>query len=278
MYNRYQPFLGSRSETIGANTSTSVGVTVTAGVTANTKGTYVSLGTTTFDWHSTTVCIGNNGGAADFIVDIAIDDGGGNKWIIIPDLRMSAWRSGSSGLTEVAIPLHIPSGSALYARSSSSTGNVSCSVHAHGRSGNVGGAAGFSRVVALYTPATSRGALIDPGGTANTKGSYVQLTTGVSQRVGAWFGILGNNGTGTRASCSWLWDLALGTAGGGTEQIIAANLGANANGSDIVTLPVHVGPYGDDIPASTAICARTQCTITTATARVFDLALYGLVC
>jgi hypothetical protein len=277
MYNLSQPTANNRGETLGANTATSLGVTVTASATANTvKGTWVSLGTTGFDWHSATVYIGNANGTGDFIVDIGIDEGG-NKWVVVPDLRMSNWRSGTAGLTEVTFPLHLPAGAALYARSSSSTGSLTCSVYLHGRSGNPGGSPGCSRVVSLYSPSTSRGAQLDPGGTAHTKGSYVQLTTGVGQQLNGWFGILGNNGSATRSSCSWLLDVAIGTAGGGTEQVIEANLGANENSTDIVVLPVHIGPFGHDIPPSTALCARAQCTITTATNRVVDLALYGLV-
>jgi hypothetical protein len=123
MQSRYQPVTGStRTETFGAGTST--GTTLTASGTANTKGTYVSLGTTTFEWNHVNLGFEGSSAAADHLVDIAIDDGGGNKWIIAADLRHPSRISANASPVTFSLPLYVPKGSALYARNASSTASA----------------------------------------------------------------------------------------------------------------------------------------------------------
>jgi hypothetical protein len=274
MQSRYQPVTGStRTETFGAGTST--GTTLTAGGSANTKGTYVSLGTTTFEWNHVNLGFEGSSAAADHLVDIAIDDGGGNKWIIAADLRHPSRISANASPVTFSLPLYVPKGSALYARNASSTASATMTTTIAGFPVGRGGAPGYSRCLALFTPGTSRGVAIDPGGTANTTGAWAQTTTGVTARIAEWFGVIGSNGNTTRTTAHWDMDVGIGAAG--SEQVVLAGITVSVGVSSTTMGPVLLGPYPTDVPASTAWSARSTCSITTAGSRTFDLCLYGLV-
>jgi hypothetical protein len=272
VFNRYQPFVSGRTETLGGGTSS--GTTLTSGA-ANTKGSYVSLGTTTLEWNNVEISLEGSSASADHLVDIAIDDGGGNKWIVVPDLRLPARISANTSCVTISIPLYIPLGSLLYARSQSTTASATLSITVGGKGGGHGGASGWGRCLALYTPATSRGVAIDPGASAGTTGAYAQLTTGVTSGIKAWFGVIGSNGNTTRTTCHWLLDVAIGAAG--SEQLALNALALSSGVSSTTQTPSVFGPYPCDVPASTAWSARSTCSISTAGSRTFDLCLYGLV-
>lgn len=275
MFNRYQPQAGSqRTENLGANTGTSQGTTLTASGTANSKGSYVLLGTTGFTWNHCSLSLEGGSASADFLVDVAIDDGGGNKEIVLADIRMPNRPSANATPITLPLPLHVPSGSPLYARCSASTASATMTATIAGFSTGRGGAPGLQRCLALFTPATSRGVQLDPGATANTVSSYVQLTTGVSARVLEWFAILGTAGQTTRSTAHWLMDIATGAAG--SEEVVLS-VAFSVGVSSTTQGPVLIGPYPTDVLASTAWSARAQCSIISSPGRTFDLCLYGLV-
>jgi hypothetical protein len=273
MFNRYQPLVGStRTETFGAGTSS--GTTLTSG-TANTKGTYVSLGTTTFDWNHVNISLSASSAAADHLVDIAIDDGGGNKWIILPDLRHPSRISANATPVTLSLPLHVAKGSLLYARSASSTASATMAITIAGDSIGRGGAPGYHRCLALFTPGTSRGTTVDPGASAGTTGAWAQTTTGVAARVVEWFGVIGTGGNTSRTTSTWLLDVAIGASG--SEQIVLAAAALSAGVSSTSQGPAVIGPYPIDVPASTAWSARATSSQATAASRTLDICLYGLV-
>jgi hypothetical protein len=271
---RYSPIIGStRTETFGAGTSS--GTTLTASGTANTKGTYVSLGTTTFEWNHVSISLAASSASADHLVDIAIDDGGGNKWIILPDLRHPSRISANASPVLLSLPLYVPKGSLIYARSSSSTASATMAITISGLAIGRGGAPGYSRCVALYTPGTSRGTSVDPGAVAGTTSAWVQLTTGASVRVAEWFAVVGTGGNTSRTTSTWLVDFAIGASG--SEQVVLADVLISAGVSTTAQGPFAIGPYPTDVPASTAWSVRAVCSQTSATGRILDFCLYGFV-
>lgn len=105
--------MGAYLERIGAVS----GVESDSGGSANTKGSWVSIGTTVQNWRGMYVICGDDGGSAtDNLGDIAIDVSG-NKQIIIGDMYFA---KGSGNTVRPScygpIPCSIPAGTELFAR------------------------------------------------------------------------------------------------------------------------------------------------------------------
>lgn len=210
------------------------------------------------------------------MIDIGISDGS-NRFTLIENLYFAHAKQIADQALQIYVPVHVPAGAQLSMRSSSSTASNIDSVAVCGHSSGLGGAPGFSRCVALFTPASSRGIAVDPGGTANTKGSWAQMTSSCPNDIAAMFGLIGyNNDTTRAASATMLLDIGVGSAG--NEFVYYPNAGvrwgATRDGpSNCPRIPV----FAADVPSGTRIAARAACSINTAGDRTVDLALYGLV-
>ena len=270
--------ISARSESRGETLTLSKGTNITASATANTKGSWVDLGSTTsFAYEHITVClIPGTGSAVDLMMDIGISDGA-NRFVIAADLHYTSVKSTFAHALSIGIPLHVPSGTQLSARCAASVGSSDMSVIVSGHSSGLGGAPGFSRCVALFTPALSRGIAIDPGGTANTKGAWADITTSCPNDISAMFGLVGFNGDVARAAAARsIMDIGVGAAA--AEYVLYPN--AFMGWSTFWDGPfanVRIPPFACHVPATTRIAARSACSLTTAGDRTFDLALYGMV-
>lgn len=276
----YQPsHVSSVHETVGALTASSRGTLVTGGAT-NTKGSYVSIGAaTTVSWEAMTIFVarptGSSGGL-NGMIDIALG-GAGSEAIIVPDLYFAAGKLQDEHTLQLTLPLHVPSGSQLRARMAESVGNGTIDLSVAGHHSGLGGAPGFSRAVALFTPASSRGVAIDPGATANTKGAWAELTSSCPEDVAAMFGLIGyNNDVARAAGAQALLDIGIGAAA--AEQTVYPNYTFGwSTQRDGPSNCVRIPPFACGVPKTTRIAARAQAEINTAGDRTFDLALYGLV-
>lgn len=268
----------ARHESRGEQTGSSTGTTITASATANTKGSWTALGAaTSFAYEGITVYLARNSAAVAYMIDIGIDDGAGNNFVLIPDLYFSALKQANEHNLAINIPVHVPAGALVEARVASSTAianTLHCLIVGH--SANPGGFPGFSRAVALFTPASSRGVAVDPGGTANTKGSWAALTASCPADVAAIFGVVGFNGDIARAAeARMLLDIGLGAAA--SEFVVVPDI---LIGWDLTwdgPNDIFLQPFCARVPFGSRIAARAQCSINTAGDRTVDLALYGLV-
>jgi hypothetical protein len=135
------------------------------------------------------------------------------------------------------------------------------------------GIAGYDAIG--FNASTSGGTAIDPGTTANTKGSWVPLTASTAvDYVGILVALDGTNQTAWSFQ-NWLVDLAIGASG--SELIIVPNFFADAPGTSATTVntigSVQFLPI--PIPAGTRIAARAQCSTNTATQRQLGITVYG---
>lgn len=271
----------ARHESCGEDTASSRGTTITSGV-ANAKGSWATIKTATgFTYEGVTVYFANNAGTAatfDFMVDIGIDDGAGNVFVIVPDIHWAPCYRASEHNLALSIPVHVPSGSKLVARAACSNGlsagTISCIIVGH--SANPGGFPGYSHAVALFTPSLSRGVAIDPGAVTNTKGAWAQLIASCPNDIEAIFGVIGFNGDTSRAATgSALLDIGIGAAA--AEFIILPDFsftwGLTWDGPN----DVFFQSVACVIPTGTRVAARGQCSHATAGDRTWDIALYGLV-
>lgn len=272
--------LAARWEQVVSNIvggSSTDGATSTASASTNTKGSWATDTSwkPTFNWHLMRVTIWN-GNTGDYVVDIGADDGSGNVFVLCPDLRCPGRLAPRSGVITYLIPLHVPAGRQLALATACSTGSRAARVSIAGCSVGIGGAPGFARMVALYTPSTSRGVSIDPGGTAHTKGAWTELTSSSSARVTAlMLAVGGAADTSHAAEQQAFVDIGIGASS--SERVLLPDLGFAADQTQSQWHPHVYGPHPVDVPAGTRFAARSQCSVNTAGDRVLDLALWGLV-
>ena len=252
-------------------------------VVANTLGTTVSLGTdakgayaqltaaTAFATDAMLVVINTEAGDGSLkLIDISVG-AAGSEVVIAPNLLYS----NVSLIQDIGLywlPVHIPAGSRIAARGRSPSANGVARVMVQLIATQMGCMTSRERVLS-YGISGSDGTSVDPGGTAHTKGAWVQLTGSTGAAVRALvLGTSHQNNT-TRDDALWLLDIGVGPAG--SENVVAANLMLTAeSGSDLVSPPV-IGPIFLNIPAGARIAARLQSSITGAADRTLALAAYG---
>jgi len=276
MFN-WVPHTAARSENRGAVTGTTSGTTITAGGAADTKGSYTDIGaTTSFDYEWILFVIGNgsSAAAADQVVDLAINVGG-NRFVIAEDLRFcGSLRANLEQWDIYALPLHVPSGSQLSARSAAGTASATCEVVIIGYSSGPFGAPGYSRCRAFYAPTSSRGINCDPGAVAHTK-TRTQIIASTPERAVAILAYVGPNADIAAAATRWLFDIE--TGGAGSEQVLLPNLYLGRGAPYDIPTSMVFGPYPCDIPSASRMSVNIQSHVTTDGDRDVDVALWGFV-
>lgn len=265
---------GQRVENAGANTAASRGTSVTAANPANGKGSYAQLiASTAFDASLVLVMLDDLAAGVDYLIDLAIG-GAGSEQVIAANLIATGGTGSISYGGQYWLPIAIPAGSRLAASCQATTLSqiirVSCLLFGQGFAGWSPG----NRVDTYgANTATSGGVSVDSGGTANTKGSYSQITASTNAPMTGLILAIGNQHNTVRSSQSWLLDVAIG--GAGSEQIVLPNLAFNASTSPDIVTPQTYGPLPLSIPAGSRIAARSQSDGIDATDRLFDVVVYG---
>jgi len=274
MFN-WVPHTAARSENRGAVTGSTAGTTITAGVGADTKGSYTDIGgTTSFDYEWLLFCVGNNINlAGNFVLDLAINVGG-NRFIIAEDLRHCNLRAVQEQYDVYALPLHVPSGSQLSVRNAGSAGSLQCDVVIIGYSSGPFSAPGYSRCRAFYTFAAGRGINCDPGAVAHTK-TRTQITASTPERAVALMAYVGPFTDVSASATRWLFDIEVG--GAGAEQVLLPNMYLGRGAPYDIPTSMVFGPYPCDIPAASRMSCNIQCHVTTDGDRDVDVALWGFV-
>lgn len=260
-------------EAAGANAATSAGTTISDAGT-NTKGSYTQLiASTTYPSSWIYVVLNKPSTADEFLVDLAVG-ASSSEQVIVSDLIVAAASVGASQGSSYLFPLSIPAGSRLSARcQSNSSGADSIDVTVHLISGTMISPAGMG-IVTTYgaNTGTTLGTNVDPGGTAHTKGAYVEFSSSTAYPIN-WLVIATVIDVSVAAEENFLLDIAVG--GSGSEQVAIPNLYFRAPSTidrpfpSAVALPVS-------IPAGSRISARCQCSVNTATERLLGLIMYGV--
>lgn len=248
----------------------------TSSASTNTKGSWVEcFASTPFPALGIDVSIAATlNGNSDRLVDIGIG-AASSELVIIGDLP--APNIADRCMYHAFFPLMIPEGSRLSHRSAATVASqgtlVGMTLVAGGFIGQHASAQVCTTLGAVA--ADSGGTGIDPGGTAGTKGSWVQVPAStVTDKPFRWLGIgLGNQANAARASGSFLMDVAIGAAG--SEQIILENLHINSQTNGEM-LPWFIGPFPVYIPEGSQLSARASSSLIDATDRLFDVIFYGL--
>jgi hypothetical protein len=122
--------------------------------------------------------------------------------------------------------------------------------------------------------ASTIGTAIDPGATANTKGSWVELTSGLTRGINAFWLDIDNLHDWARTSCYWAFDIGIGSSG--NEVAIVKDFLVSLWNSNDMPMPLNTPIFQIAISSGTRISARAKCTITTASDREFGLVLHTL--
>lgn len=266
---------GGRAETLGATYtagSAATGTTVTAAASANTKGSWVSLGTPSFQYEAFDLVAAQTA-ASNKLIDIGINDGSGNWHVIVDNLQFPGSKNADE-LKSYRLPIRLKSGQEVGMRIQASSASHVLIATLHGCSRGDGGAPGYSRMVRLSTTTTSRGTAVDPGGTASTKGAWAEVIASTAQHYDALFVVVGQNGDTTRtATATALMDIGQGASS--SEHVILENVvmrwTTTLDGPTLL-----LGPIPIQIPAGVRLAARGACTDATAGDRTFDVSLFGL--
>lgn len=266
---------GGRAETIGATYTagvSAIGTTVTASATANTKGSWASLGTPSFQYEAFDFQVAQTA-AGNKLVDIGINDGAGNWHVIVSDLAFPGLKNADE-LCNYRLPVRLKSGKQVGVRCAASTGSQVLNVALTGYSRGDNGGNGYSRMIRLDTPASSRGIQVDPGATANTKGAWTQLVASTAQHYDALYVVVGQNGDVARtATATALADIGLGAAA--SERVVIPNIFMRWTSTQDGPI-LMLGPAPIQVPAGVRLAARGACSDVVAGDRTFDVSIYGL--
>jgi hypothetical protein len=256
-------------QSIGAVTASSRGTVITASSSTNTKGSYTSLITSTaYDCCYAVVNI-INGAATLGLVDIAVGTSG-NQQVIIPNIFLGAVAGTSAAKVNfcIALPINIPAGTNIWARSQSATASTTYDVSMILFDGEFTGLPGLAGYDDLGTSlSTSLGVAITPSATGSVLGTWTSVVTATARDyVGLW----GTLGFGT-VNDTYLMNIGIG--GSGSQVIIIPNFASyNINaagvssGGTLPFLPI-------EIPKGTEIWAQTQASGTSAAG--LNVILYG---
>ena len=267
----------SRSQTAGYQSATTLGTTVTAPGAANSKGAWTAI-TVGFGFPCAALMIDlqNEPGSGDSVQLVDIGYGGsGAQVVIVPNLLMTRPTSVIGSRSKLLVPVGFGTDNVWARYQSSGTAPVlTAQLTAFGDPGMPLGAPPMMFDDYGTTTGSSKGTDVDPGGTANTKGSWVSLgtTTYASRSIivqAAFYQSMTGN------SVSGRLDLAMDVSG--TKTILLADhpFGTvGASGSATVTAQPSIWlPLS--IPAGAALYARTACNINTATSRVPTVSVLG---
>lgn len=262
----------ARYEALG--TGTGIGTTVSANASANTKGSYATLGTASFAYDGFFLFLlgpASGSNVAQNLVDIAVNNGGSDQ-VVVENFYSGAPTSSSVAQSAggTFIPVRIPSGAIVKARSQATTGSVNLSVHIVGFQGAAGLSKGFRKLACLADLTNSNVSnTLTLSGTSLT--GYTQIAASTSIAAAGLILALDERSTSSMSTTAHsLWDVAMG--GAGSEVVVLPKIGIYLNSASRF-LPI--GPFPVDIPAGKRLAVRAQTDV--ADTNVLSMFLYGLV-
>lgn len=237
-------------------------VTLTAPGSTNTKGAWTQLSAAApFDVAGLWVMCASGGANGAALFDIGVG-GAGSEQVVVPNVPARRVGGANYGSGVIPLPVAIPAGSRIAARYQSSATTNTLILGAVMTAAAWNTAQGGNRCAAYgAATGTGTGTVVDPGGTANTKGAWVEIAA-ATDFDSSWL-LLSVQPSGTLlATQSWLVDVAVGASG--SEQIVLPDV--YVYGSSTVDNQIRLAlPFS--IPAGSRIAVRAQCTSNTTPGR-----------
>ena len=260
------------TDSAGVNSASSTADTFSVGG-SNTKGSWTELiaSTSAVSDYIIVTLDHDDSGIEEFLIDIGVG-GSGSEQVIVGNLPWSGRQDASHSPLYYALPIRVPSGSRVAVRGQGTQArSLKCTLQLFGLGSK--GLSGFTSAKAYgVSTATSRGITVDPGGTANTKGSYTELESSTAETIKGFGVMIGNNDNAIiNANSSMLFDIAIG--GSGSEQNIVSDLWMKTSTSESNNPIIF---YDITIPEGTRVSSRFQSTDTDATDRIRTVTLIGI--
>ncbi len=236
--------------------------TITAPGSPNAKGSYSQItASLPFDarelrWWLVQLTGGNAGG--DYLSDLAIG-AGGSEQIILADFQFGLGSVQGAGGPWI-LPLTIPAGSRLAARTACDVASRSYKLYAYVT--NVALVRSVSGFVTYGANAgASNGVQVTQNTVAGSKGSYAQLTAATSRDLRYLMVTMSNDGWGNNTPNAEITaDLAVGASG--SEQIVWPDVPVFEESGRAVYGGTNVHGWPVEIPSGTRIAARIASTST----------------
>lgn len=244
------------------------GTTVTAGGSNHTKGSYAELTASTSEAAQAVIVSVSNASTATrrFLFDIAVG-AAGSESVVLANIPFANGSPATTNCPSFYLPLGIPTGSRVSARCQCSVASTTVNVSVN----LIGGSS--SATVDSYgaVTASTNGTQVDPGGTVDTKGSYVELTASSSATIEWLAVVITGRANGSPAIATFELDIA--TGGAGSESVVVPGLvfaSANLSAFNALTWSFPV-----TIASGTRIAARAASSTNDAIDRLFDVMVFG---
>jgi hypothetical protein len=273
---QFQQYESSQS----ANPTNSPGTTVNNPTgAANTKDTTWTtlIASTSFDAQMLIVHISGSATSStdtSTLIDIGIG-AAASESVLVPDL-LAGWAGAAAALggfpRHVILPLYVPAGSRLSARSQSvrTTGSTKVWVELLGGPRGADWWCGSEVKAYGITGASSRGTNVTQGGSSG-EGSWTSIGTTSQDHKAVCLLVQGSNTDTTMQNAGQAWDVAIDTT---SPAILMENfLTQTSTGEALGQLGIWLPVYADFVSGS-VLAVRGSCTV--ATPDVIDVALYGV--
>jgi len=249
---------------------TTASTTLTANASNNTKGSYVQMvASSPFAVQNviTTANATTNTNNLHYLIDLATG-AAASEVVVIANLTLSHFGTTTGAVTPSwQVPLAIANGTRIAMRCQCSTGSSTVNVAVTLVDSN--GAPGLTSTVTTGpATGTSLAVSVDPGGTADTKGSYSEVVTSTASAY-QWL-MLMTHDFGHNSAQGAIWCLDVATGGSGSEVVLIPDLRVRMPSTWLIAglVSYSVLTY---IASSTRIACRASCSINTATSRLIDV-------
>ncbi len=271
---------GQHLDALGEGSGATYGTQINASGIPHNDGAWAQLGTVGVEAGGFYLYIGRLGSTGgplnpfSGLIDIGYDPAGGTTYaVIVPDIYAATGGPGRGPPWWMFWPIPLQEGATVAARWRASTTTKNAKVTLYPVS--FGWSSPFRLQQALNygtIGGSSTATQIDPGGTANTKGGWVQLTSSTSIPL-RHLTIVTHQENAAGSNANWRVDIGAGASG--SEIVIVPDLLLTALALNDNCYPAAKG-FWRDIPSGTRLAVQAACSITDATDRLFKAALYGV--
>lgn len=265
MLARYRPVQFAGQSAAGINVNASL----------NTKATTYStiVASAAFDADGFFVRVLGSTTVADGLIDIAF--GAASSEVVVVSNLCFNTGNGFQTMAEVYIPLPVPAGTRVSMRMQSTDGsNGGCNGSITLVRGGIYEKMRLNRATTYgANTADSGGVSVDPGGSANTFGNWIQIDAAIANPIKHAIMCIGGQNNGARTDAEHQFEL--GTGANPNEVTVIPNLYVRQISTYDALFPSWFGAQVEPIPAGTRLVARQAASITDATDRLADVVVIG---
>jgi len=203
----------------------------------------------------------------------------GSESVAISSLALSTDGSSNPAFGfSILLPFPVPAGTRIAARSISNQANNGALVQVIGMDDSFGSAPACCSQYDTYgtVAASYYGTAVDPGGTANTPGAWVQLTASCANDYGGFFLMFDEQGrTSGNSIIDVLVDVAIGPAGSERILLPQFSMGMSHSTTTAIVVPPGTPFVPMKIPAGSRIAVRATARATVSPDRIVGVSFYG---